>query len=89
MPGGEPSVMEATSEPSARRRKQWSDFTAAQKAAIVAGAIVELVMTTMALNDLLRRPAKAVRGPKLLWLVSFVVQPFGPLLYFAAGRRRR
>jgi hypothetical protein len=89
MPGSETSMMEATSERSARPRKQWSDFTPRQKAAIVAGAIAELVMTAVALNDLAHRPAKDVRGSKVFWVLSFVVQPFGPLLYFLVGRRPR
>ena len=89
MPGRETIVMDATSERSARPRKQWSDFTPGQKAAIVAGAISELIVTTLALSDLAHRPAKDVRGPKVFWVLSFVVQPFGPLLYFLVGRRAR
>jgi hypothetical protein len=49
---------------------------------------VEAVLTTIALRDLLRRPRRQVRGPKLLWGLGFVVQPFGPLAYLLAGRRR-
>ncbi|MGZ4448121.1 MAG: PLDc N-terminal domain-containing protein [Nocardioides sp.] len=41
----------------------------------------------MALRDLARRPAAAVRGPRAAWAASFVVQPFGPLAYLVAGRR--
>jgi hypothetical protein len=54
---------------------------------IVVGGVAELVVTSLALRDLLYRPAWRVRGPKPLWVMSFVVQPFGPLFYFAAGRR--
>ncbi len=52
------------------------------------GAIAELVLTTIAVADLARRPARQMRGSKLLWLVTFVVQPFGPILYLLVGRRR-
>jgi len=48
-----------------------------------------LIVTTLALSDLAHRPAKDVRGPKVFWVLSFVVQPFGPLLYFLVGRRAR
>jgi hypothetical protein len=89
MANGELGVADAASERSSRRRKQWADFSPAQKAAIVAGAIAELVMTAIALNDLVRRPAKDVRGGKSFWVLTFVVQPFGPLLYFLVGRRSR
>jgi hypothetical protein len=71
-----------------RRKKQWSDFTPRQQQAIVVGAILELVLTTLALRDLLRRPRQEVRGWKLFWVTMSVVQPFGPILYFLVGRRR-
>lgn len=71
-----------------RRKKQWSDLSRAQQRAIIVGGIAELIMTTIALGDLVRRPANRVRGPKLVWLLAFFVQPMGPILYFLAGRRR-
>ena len=70
-------------------KKSWSDLTPTQRAAILGGGAVELVLTVVALRDLVRRPSEAVRGPKLLWAASFVVQPFGPLGYLALGRRSR
>ncbi len=70
-------------------RKSWADLTPAQKSAILAGGASELVLTAIAVRDLKRRPSQAVRGPKLLWAASFVVQPFGPLGYLALGRRSR
>jgi hypothetical protein len=69
------------------KQKSWSDLTGAQQAAIVVGAAFELVLTGAALRDLLRRPSGRVRGPKLLWVASFVVQPFGPIGYFLVGRK--
>jgi Phospholipase_D-nuclease N-terminal len=68
-------------------RKSWADLSPATRAAIVAGGVAEVIVTTLALLDLVRRPGQDVRGPKLFWITTFVVQPFGPLLYFAAGRR--
>lgn len=70
-------------------KKSWGDLTPRQKAAILAGGAIELVLTAVAVRDLKRRPAQAVRGPKLLWAASFVVQPFGPLGYLTLGRRSR
>jgi hypothetical protein len=69
-------------------RKRWSDFSPRQQRAIVLGAAAELVMTTLALRDLARRPARQVRGWKLLWVLACFVQPAGPVLYFLVGRRR-
>jgi hypothetical protein len=45
------------------------------------------VVTVAALRDLARRPADEVRGTKTAWVLSFLVQPFGPIAYFAMGRR--
>lgn len=63
-------------------------MSSGQRAAIVAGAAVELVLTTTALVDLARRPASQVRGSKALWALGCFVQPVGPVAYLAVGRRR-
>jgi hypothetical protein len=68
-------------------KKGWSDLTMLQRRAILAGGACELVITAAAVRDLATRPARTVRGPKALWALTFVVQPFGPLAYFFAGRR--
>ncbi len=70
-------------------KQKWRDLTPPQKGAIVVGGLVELVMTSAAVRDLVRRPAPDVRGPKPLWLVTFLVQPVGPIAYFLVGRRAR
>jgi hypothetical protein len=69
-----------------RKKLRWSDLSQVQKALIVTGAAAELVLTAAALRDLNRREPHRVRGSRLLWVLSFVVQPFGPLAYFAVGR---
>jgi len=69
------------------RKVRWSDLSPRQQTAIVLGGIAEVVMTSIALADLARRPARQLRGPKLMWLVTFVVQPVGPILYLLVGRR--
>lgn len=68
-------------------KKRWSDLTDSQRAAIVIGAAIEIVITTLAVVDLAKHPRTQVRGPNVLWLAGFVVQPVGPLAYFAIGRR--
>ena len=73
---------------SAQKKKRWSDLSPRQQAVVVVGALADLVLTTIAVADLARRPPRQVRGAKPLWLVTFVVQPFGPILYLLAGRRR-
>ena len=68
--------------------RSWSDLTESQQRTIIALSAVELVLTTVALVDLARRPRELVRGPKALWALGCFVQPVGPIAYLAAGRRR-
>ena len=51
------------------------------------GGVAEVVVTSVALRDLVRRPAALVRGPKWLWAPALFVQPVGSPLYLVAGRR--
>jgi Phospholipase_D-nuclease N-terminal len=68
-------------------KTKWSDLSTLQKRAIVVGGALEAVMTLAALRDLAQRSADRVRGPKPVWVLSFVVQPIGPIAYFAVARR--
>lgn len=69
------------------QKKKWSDLSATQRKAILGAAVFELVVTSRALRDLARRPAREVRGPKVAWLFAMAVQPVGPLAYLTVGRR--
>jgi Phospholipase_D-nuclease N-terminal len=68
-------------------KRTWSDLTPLQRRAIVAGGALEAILTAAAARDLARRSSVEVRGPKAAWVLAFVVQPFGPIAYFALGRR--
>lgn len=70
-------------------RDRWEELPRWQQAGVAALAAVELVLTTKAAVDLVRRPRPQVRGPKALWFLTFAVQPFGPIAYLSVGRRRR
>lgn len=67
-------------------KQKWNELSQAQKAAIVVMGTVEVVLTTIALTDLVRRPASGVRGPKIAWALACFVQPIGPITYLTAGR---
>jgi hypothetical protein len=69
------------------KKKKWSDLSPATRAAIVVGGVAEVIVTSVALRDLVRRPAALVRGPKPLWGAALFVQPVGSPLYLLAGRR--
>jgi hypothetical protein len=70
-----------------RSKKRWSELSPTTRAIIVAGGVAEVIVTSIALRDLVRRPAALVRGPKLLWAPLLFVQPVGSPLYLIAGRR--
>ena len=71
------------------RKKRWEDLSSGQRAAVVLASTVEVVLTTVALADLARRPSGQVRGTKLRWALLCFVQPVGPIAYLALGRRPR
>lgn len=68
-------------------KKSWQELSPTQQKAIIAGATVEALLTTVALIDLVRRPREQVWGPKPLWCAALFVQPVGPVAYLAIGRR--
>jgi hypothetical protein len=69
-------------------QERWDELPHLQQTGIVALAALEVVLTTAAVIDLVRRPRAQVRGPKTLWFLGFAVQPFGPIAYLVLGRRR-
>jgi hypothetical protein len=68
-------------------KKTWADLSKSQKRAVVVAGAVEVAMTLAAWRDLATRPASGVRGPKPAWALAVLVQPVGPVAYFALGRR--
>lgn len=70
------------------RKKQWSDLSTGQQAAIVALGAVEVGLAVAAWVDLARRPAERVNGSKRVWAAAIAVNFLGPVAYFWKGRRR-
>jgi len=69
-------------------KRKWSELSTQAKVAVVSLAAVEVVVTTIAFRDLHGRTAEQVNGPRWLWRISFLVQPFGPAGYLLLGRKR-
>lgn len=67
-------------------KKNWSELSGPQQGVTIAVSTVELVLTVIALVDLVKRPSEQVRGPKGLWAVGVFVQPVGPIAYLAWAR---
>ena len=74
-----------------RHRTPWRELTTRQRQAMMLRGALQLGLLAAALNDLRRRPASQIRGPKALWAaISFVnYLGVGPIAYFLLGRRRR
>jgi hypothetical protein len=70
-------------------REFWAGLGTFRRAGVVSLAAVEVVCTTAAALDLLRRPQHLVRGPKALWWPAIFVQPVGSIAYLTWGRRLR
>ena len=68
--------------------RKWDDLSRPQRVGIIVGGGVQLLLLGAALVDLWRRPAAGVRGSKRWWAAASFVNFFGPLAYFAFGRRR-
>ena len=70
------------------QKRRWSELSPTARVLLVVGSVIELVLTSVALRDLSRRPAAQVRGPKFAWGLMSFVQPVGPIAYLLLGRRR-
>jgi hypothetical protein len=49
---------------------------------------VEIVLIAATQRDIQRRPARNIRGPKLLWRAVATQNLVGPAAYFIFGKRR-
>jgi hypothetical protein len=69
---------------------RWSDLSGWQRGLIVAVGSIEGLLKIAMLVDLRRRPADAVRGPKVAWAATSLLGTGGlaQIAYFVFGRRR-
>lgn len=70
------------------QRRRWSDLTPRQRIGTVLLGAIQLALFGAAELDILRRPASEIRGRKALWAGLSFINFFGPLAYFAFGRKR-
>ena len=68
------------------RARHWSDLSDRQQTAILVTVSVHLSLSATAWVDLAARPAALVNGRKGVW-VALIGTIFGPVAYFAWGRR--
>ena len=74
--------------PEQAKARRWSDLTDQQKRIVVVAIVVHAFIATFTLRDLRRRPAEAVRGPKLIWGVWAMLNTTGSITYWLFGRRQ-
>jgi hypothetical protein len=74
----------ATSE--GGRRKRFGDLHPVVKALVVVLGIAQIALAAVAIADLVRRPAKLVRGPKAAWAPAMAINFVGPIAYLRWGR---
>ena len=68
-------------------KKKWDDLTDTQRAGFGLLGAVQLGLLVAAQIDLTRRTDEQVNGPKAVWRAVTLINFFGPLAYFAVGRR--
>lgn len=69
-------------------KRNWNELTPTQQRAIAVAGVVQFVLQAVALRDLRRRDAAAVRGSKRLWRLLSFVNYVGPIAYLTVGRKR-
>ena len=70
--------------------KRWNDLSPRSRRLILIGSVLEGILKTAALVDLIRRPSESVRGPKPVWAGAIVlINSAGavPIAYFTYGRK--
>ncbi|MBO0745761.1 MAG: hypothetical protein J2P43_12135 [Candidatus Dormibacteraeota bacterium] len=69
-----------------RRRSQQRDRR--PRAAVAALVAAQIVIGSITVRDIRRRPPELVRGPRLLWMVWAGTNMMGSAAYWLLGRRR-
>ena len=70
-------------------KRRFSDLSPVQRVFVVVVGSVQLALNLAAQLDITRRPASAIRGPKIRWRLISMINIFGPLAYFRWGRTSR
>jgi drug/metabolite transporter (DMT)-like permease len=70
------------------KTKRWQDLSDTQKIAIVMLSILQIALLMAALWDIRWRPVEQINGSKRFWVLISFINFFGPLTYFAVGRKK-
>jgi hypothetical protein len=71
-----------------RTRRRWSELDRRSRAGVLVAGVVQFALLGAALADLRRREQAELTAPRWVWGSAAFVNFFGPLAYFAFGRRR-
>ncbi|RRR71993.1 MAG: hypothetical protein EI684_10745 [Candidatus Viridilinea halotolerans] len=67
---------------------RWSELTPSERRALLFLFSLEASLLATALTDILRRAPDQVNGPRWAWALASLISFFGPLSYFAFGRKQ-
>jgi hypothetical protein len=69
-------------------RRRWADMSPLEKTGNILMAVADIATVALTLLDIRRRPANEIHGSKRMRVMTALIQPFGPVLYFLFGRKR-
>ncbi len=69
------------------QKKSWADLSTGQKVGLVVLGTLQMALLAATLWDIKKTPADDIRGDKRIWVGVAFINWFGPLAYFAAGRK--
>ncbi|WP_104111829.1 PLDc N-terminal domain-containing protein [Arthrobacter sp. N199823] len=69
-------------------KKHWSELSTGRRCTVVVVGIAQLILQGVALRDIAKRTPAQVNGPKAGWVAASFINFFGPLAYFAMGRKK-
>jgi hypothetical protein len=69
------------------KNRRWEELSSEQRAGVAALSLLQLALLAATLWDVAHRKPEEVRGDRRMWAGLAFVNWFGPLAYFAIGRR--
>ena len=68
------------------RQAKFSELSVPQRVGIVLLGAVQVTLLIASQIDIQRRPAKQIKGRKIVWRLVCIINIIGPLSYFRWGR---
>jgi hypothetical protein len=69
------------------KNRRWGELSSGQRTGVAVLSILQLALLAATLWDVAHRKPEEVRGDRRMWAGLAFINWFGPLAYFAIGRR--